>query len=149
PPAPPAPDKGKSVTIVRVSGKVLVKVPGSKRYVDVTTLREIPLGSRIDARKGQVRLTAGVTATTHKTQSSLFYAGIFQALQTKGSKPILEAKIVGGTFAGCSRSVASGAVARSALAGALFEFAAKRKRSKRVVRRLWGKGKGDFRTSGR
>jgi PKD repeat protein/DNA-binding beta-propeller fold protein YncE len=152
PPAGPAPDKGASVTVTRVSGIVLVRVRGSKRYVDLRTLTEIPLGSRIDARRGQVRLEAEVDARTHATQSSLFYAGIFDVSQTKGSAPILVARIVGGTFAGCRPRRAGTAVARLALRGALappFELVAKRKRSKRVVRRLWGRGKGSFRTTGK
>jgi hypothetical protein len=140
------------VTILKVRGKVLVRVRGSKRFVDVSTLTEIPLRSRIDARRGQVRVTAEVNAQTHATQSSVFYAGIFDVSQTKGSKPILEAKVVGGSFAGCLRRVTTRAVTRSALGGVLagpFELVAKRKKSKRVVRRLWGKGKGDFRTAGK
>ena len=154
PPAAPTPKRGQSVIVTRVSGKVRVKVPGSKVYVDITTLTEIPLGSRIDARKGRVRLTAEVDAKTHKTQSSMFYEGIFVVGQTKGAKTITEAKLVGGTFAGCARRTTTRTIARGAVGGALgpaVAYAAKPKgkRSKRRVRRLWGKGEGDFRTAGR
>jgi PKD repeat protein len=149
----PAPDKGRSVTIVATSGTVKVKLPGSKVYVDVSTLTEIPLGSRIDARKGHVRITAEVNASKHVTQSSNFWDGIFVVTQTKAVKPILVATLVGGTFAGCAPKAASGrAVARAAGAapGLVASAAkAKKKRSKRKVRRLWGHGKGDFRTAGR
>lgn len=149
PPAAPRPDKGKSVTIAATGGRVRVKLPGSRRYVDVRQLREIPLGSTIDARKGLVRVTAEVDASTRRTQSSIFYDGIFTVLQTKGSKPILTAKLAGGSFAGCTprRRASTHAIAPGARAG-LVRAAAK-KRSKRRVRRLWGDGKGDFRTTGK
>ena len=152
PPPPPPPlhaDKGKTVLIAETSGRVLVKVPGSKRYVDVTELEEIPLGSRVDARKGRVRITAEVDAKTGASQSAEFYAGIFVVTQTKGSKPIVELEVVGGTFAGCTpRAARARALLGATGRPALFELAAK-KRSKRSVRKLWGKGKGSFRTKGR
>jgi 6-phosphogluconolactonase (cycloisomerase 2 family) len=149
PPGAPRPDKGSSVTIVATSGTVRVKLPGSRRYVDVKLLREIPLGSTIDARRGRVRLTAEVDAKTHRTQSSLFYSGKFKVLQTKGRKPVLVAKMVGGTFAGCSPVQARAAAVSSRAAGAAVRLVARRARSKRTVRKLWGHGKGDFRTTGR
>jgi hypothetical protein len=151
PPPPPAPDakQGASVTIARSLGTVRVKVPGSSGYVDVSQLREVPLGSRIDTRKGRVTLTAEVDASTGQTQWSWFYDGIFDVAQTKGAKPILVATLAGGSFAGCAPRRGTGSrVALGTAAGAIpFRFAAKR--SKRKVRRLWGQGKGSFRTAGR
>jgi hypothetical protein len=135
----PAPQKGKSVTIAAVSGRILVRLPGTKRYVPIGDLTEIPLGSIVDARKGKARITAEVNATTHRTQSSIFYDWYFKVLQTKGSKPITEARLVNGSFASCTPS-------RLARSG----FATKsRKRSKKEVRHLWGNGKGDFKTGGK
>ncbi len=152
----PAPDKGKSVTIVATSGRVKVKLPGSTFYVDLSTLTEIPLGSRIDARKGNVRITVEVNAAKHTTQTVVFHDGIFVVTQTKGVKPFLVATLVGGTFAGCAPKAAKRTVARSAslgapdlVASAAAKKKAKKKRSKRSVRRLWGHGKGDFKTVGR
>jgi hypothetical protein len=143
------------VTIVTVSGTVRVKLRGSSRYVNVKALREIPLGSTIDARKGKVRITVEVNAKTHETQTATYYDGIFKIAQTKGSKPLLVATLVGGTFKGCAPTSVSAAAVRSASAGAAgagqrYQFAARKtKRSKRRVRRLWGRGEGDFRTTGR
>ena len=151
PPPPPAPVKGKSVTIVATQGTVRVKVPGSTRYVDVGSLREIPLGSRIDARRGRVRITAEVDAKTHRTESSLFWDGIFVVLQTKGSKPILEARLAGGSFKNCTLRSTARTITRAA-GGPLaepFTFVAKKRKSKRKVRRLWGRGEGSFRTGGK
>jgi hypothetical protein len=147
------PSKRRSATIAGTSGTVRVKPPGSRSFVDVNVLRWIALGATIDARRGSVRVTVEVDATTHSTQSSLFYAGIFRISQTAGSQPVLVATLVGGTFAGCGRSSARSRVVRRAGRSAgsgRVRFVAKRKpRSTRTVRRLWGRGKGDFRTAGK
>ncbi len=136
---PARPRKGRSVTVRAVSGTILVRVPGSRRYVPIGQLTEIPLGSIVDARKGKAQITSEVDARTHRTQSSIFYDWYFKILQTKGSKPITEARMTKGSFASCTPS-------RLSRSG----FAAKaKKRSKKKVRRLWGKGKGDFRTGGK
>jgi|GEM_PF-2564581 len=132
----PSPQKGRSVTVAAVSGKILVRVPGSKTYVPIADLTEIPLGSIVDARKGRARITSEVNVTTHRTQSSIFYDWYFKILQTKGSKPITEARLVNGSFAACTPS----RLARSGVATKA------KKRSKKKVRRLFGSGKGDFRT---
>jgi PKD repeat protein/6-phosphogluconolactonase (cycloisomerase 2 family) len=158
PPAPPgkiAPERNRTVTIEPASGIVKVKLPGSRVYVDVRLLRSIPLGSTIDARKGHVVVTVEVDAKTHETQSTEFWDGIFKVTQTKGPPPILVATLVGGTFKGCTpakaaaRSSAVPHAARGSATAGLVQAAAKKQRSKRKVRRLWGNGKGDFRTTGR
>lgn len=150
PPPPPPPDakQGTSVTIFRSLGSVRVKVPGATTYADVTTLTEVPLGSRIDTRNGRVTLAAEVNAATGQTQSTWFYDGIFDISQTKDSKPYLVATLVGGTFAGCAPRATSRVALGNAAGPIPFKFAA-RKRSKRKVRRLWGQGQGNFRTAGR
>ena len=151
-----APVLNKTVTIETKSGTVKVKLPGSTRYVDVRLLRSIPLGSTIDARKGHVVVTVEVDARTHETQSSEFWDGIFKVTQTKGPPPILVATLVGGSYKGCTpstRKARSSALTHaafgSATAGLVQAAAKKKKRSKRKVRRLWGRGEGDFRTTGR
>ena len=151
------PHKGRSVTVVAERGKLLVRVPGSRRYVPIGSLTEIPLGSIIDARKGRARITAEVDAKTGKTQSAVFYDWFFRVLQTKGAKPITEARLVKGSFRNClaprarTRAASSAAPASiaavAAAAGQLrAQSAATRKKSKRKVRQLWGRGTGSFRT---
>jgi hypothetical protein len=150
PPPPgvqPQPHKGRSVTVVAERGTILVRVPGSRRYVPISSLTEIPLGSIIDARKGRARITTEVDARTHRTQSSLFYDWFFRILQTKGSKPITEARLVKGSFAGCTPKRTRSASALST--GLRAQSAASKQRSKRKIRQLWGHGKGDFRTGGK
>ena len=153
PPPPPVaqvrPQLGTSVALARAEGTVLVKVPGSRRYVRLGRLAAVPLGSRVDARKGRVFLTAEVDARTGATQTAAFYAGVFVVTQSTGRTPVLQVALAGGSFAGC---VPTSPVARHILGAAAvaapFALVA-RKRSRRSVRKLWGKGKGDFRTKGR
>jgi len=156
----PRPHKGRSVTVAAERGTILVRVPGTRRYVPIGSLTEIPLGSIIDARKGRARITAEVDAKTGKTQSSVFYDWFFRVLQTKGAKPITEARLVKGSFRNClaprtrTRAASSAAPASiaavAAAAGQLrAQSAATRKKSKRKVRQLWGRGTGSFRTGGK
>ena len=82
-PASPRPHKGQSVTVAAERGTILVRVPGSRRYVPIGSLTEIPLGSIIDARKGRARITAEVDARTGRTQSSLFYDWFFRSCRRR------------------------------------------------------------------
>ena len=146
----PRPHKGRSVTVAAERGTILVRVPNSPRYVPIASLTEIPLGSIVDARKGRARITTEVDARTGRTQSSVFYDWFFRVLQTKGSKPITEARLVKGSF--CPAPAASAGRARRRRprrpAGLQARSAAKA-RSKRKVRHLWGRGNGSFRTGGK
>jgi len=152
PPTPtPRPHLGRSVTVSAERGTILVRVPRSRRYVPIGRLTEIPLGSIVDARKGRARITAEVDPRTGRTQSSLFYDWFFRVLQTKGPKPITEARLVKGSFLPCGgRKRGTRAKAGPAVAGGLrAQSAARRKQSKRKVRHLWGRGNGSFRTGGK
>lgn len=140
--APPRPRKGRSVTVRAASGKILVRVPGSRKYVPIGDLTAIPLGSIVDARKGKAQITTEVDARTHRTQTAIFYDWYFKVLQTKGRKPITEARLTKGSFASCNRRT----LTRSAFVAAARSS---KKRSKKKIRRLWGNGKGDFRTGGK
>ena len=144
------------MTVSAERGTILVQVPNSRRYVPIDSLTEIPLGSIVDARKGRARITAEVDARTGRTQSAVFYDWFFRVLQTRGSKPITEARLVRGSFAACTpkrraraSATASPASAASSAAGPRAQSAAKRPRSKRKVRHLWGRGNGSFRTGGK
>ncbi len=76
-----------------------------------------------------MRLTAAAGAGG-AVQTADFYKGAFVVTQTKGSKPITQLKLTGKLACG------SGKKARSSAKG-------------KKVRRLWGDGKGRFRTRGR
>jgi hypothetical protein len=102
---------------------VLVKVPGTNRFVALTDGRQIPVGATLDATKGRVTLTAA--GRNGKTETADFCKGIFKVSQSKGYTVLtLTQKL------SCPKRRASAAAGKKS-------------------RRLWGSGKGHFRTSGR
>jgi hypothetical protein len=129
----PAP--GQLAGIAPVAGRVLVRVPGSDRFVPLQHLTEIPIGTQIDATRGTLRLISAVTAT--QTNSALFFDGLFTIRQRRANRAVMELVLGGGNFRVCR--------GRSSSAASLEAPAAKR----RPIRRLWGSGKGRFQTRGR
>lgn len=130
----PTPDLGKSVVAFTSKGKVRVKVPGSNRFVDLDSLRELPLGTVFDTTKGQVTLTSAADAKG-TTQKAWFYEGLFKIGQTGGAKPVTTLALAGDKPA-CAKP--QRAKARKG--------AASKKKAK--SRRLWGDGAGRFQTKG-
>jgi hypothetical protein len=118
----PPPEAGESVN-VEPEGVVKVKVPGTDDFVVLTEGEQLPVGTVVDARKGRVELT------TAGGGNASFYAGIFKIAQGRGAEPLTTLKLV--EKLSCPKSKASAA--------------AKKKRK----RRLWGDGKGRFRTKGK
>ena len=130
PPGPtlPPPVAGKSVNVEPVSGTVKIKRRGRKHYVKLTAGAHIPVGSSIDTRRGRIAITAA--QGKGKTATADFYNGLFKLTQTKGSKPITTLALI--EKLSCAKSGKA-------------NIAAKKKKKKR---RLWGDGKGRFRTKG-
>ena len=129
---PPPPVQGRAVNVQPLSGTVLVRLPGTTKFIRLPDAEQVPVGTIVDARKGKVRLFSA--GTGGRVQFADFYEGVFQVAQKRG-EALTVLKLVGGSFAGCPK--ASRATA-----------AAKRKKSS-SVRHLWGSGKGQFRTQGR
>ena len=127
PPPGPAPVNGKSVTVALKSGRVLIKLPGSNKFVPLGDLRSIPVGSIVDATNGRVTLTS--VDANGVEQSADFYEGRFQISQAAGGA-LVTLRLRGGDFSSCPKA---GSSARA---------------SKRSGRRLWGSGSGRFRTQG-
>jgi VCBS repeat protein/FG-GAP repeat protein len=126
-PTLPAPVAGKSVNVEPVSGTVRIKLRGSKRFVTLTEAAHIPVGSTIDTRRGRIAITAA--QGKGKTATADFFDGLFKLTQTKGSKPLTTLSLT--ERLSCPRSKASAAA------------------KKKKTRRLWGDGKGRFRTKGK
>jgi hypothetical protein len=122
---------GKSVNVLRSRGLVRVKLPGG-RYRTLTGSQHIPLGSLIDTVKGRVTLTAA-NDKQGDTQHAWFYEGIFKIGQIKGSRPITTLDLAG-PKPSCRKPAAHESGATIA--------------KKARKRKLWGDGKGRFRTSG-
>src|SRR5215218_5807925 len=129
PPPPDPPVTGKAVNVEPVEGVVTVKTPKG-RTVRLEDAEQIPTGSVVDTRKGTVRLFS--TGKNGTIRNARFFDGLFRVTQTRGSKPVTDLKLVE-PLARCKPAKRGRATA-----------AAKRKK-----RRLWGDGKGTFRTSGR
>jgi hypothetical protein len=134
----PPPVLGKVVNVVPVSGTVLVRLPGTNKFVKLAAGQQLPVGSIVDARKGVVRLTSAANASG-ATQTANFYDGIFVIKQ--GPNGLTDLALTGGSFARCPTVRAR----RSA-----FDSRRRRKRSSSAtIRKLWGDGSGKFQTTGR
>jgi hypothetical protein len=125
PTATPTPQFHKSVVVAPVSGKVLVRKPGGKGFVELDASGRVPLGSTVDTKAGVLELTA-VPKPGAPPQTSKFYDGIFKVGQ-RGSVTELT---LNEKLAPCKAGKAS----------------TSRRRARR--RRLWGDGHGSFRTKG-
>jgi hypothetical protein len=121
-----APVFHKTVVVKVVSGKVRVRRPGSKDFVDLSGSQGIPLGSTVDTLAGVVELSS-VPKAGGTPQSARFYEGVFKVTQAGSVTNLALTE----PLASCRRG------ARSAAA------------TKKKERHLWGDGKGSFRTAGK
>jgi hypothetical protein len=113
-----------------------------KGFVRLEGAQTIPVGSTLDTAKGRVSLRTASDTRKH-VQTAQFFRGRFVVRQVRkprgkakkrSTKLITELRLTGSSFSKACRAKAS--------------IAAKR-RSKKRVRRLFGDGKGSFRTRGR
>ena len=123
------PVAGKRFNAELVSGTVFFKCRGRKRR-RLTATTSLPVGCLIDARAGRVRIIAAANANATETKSAVFYDGRFRVFERRSRRPVTEMRLAGG-LAGCGKGSAS--------------VAARKRRG----RRLWGNGKGRFRTRGK
>ena len=154
---------GRTAVAVPISGTVSVEVPGKKskakhsgleqlatvaaaspRFAPLTSVRQIAVGSKIDARRGSVRVITA-TGVAHQTQNGVFSGGAFTVQQSKNKQQaglttlnLLTGRPTGQPgYASCASSGASEhAVAHAAL-------------SRRVLQTLHARAHGKFRTRGR
>ena len=132
PALPPAakPRLGASVRLRSASGSVVVRLPGSSRYLPLEAASTVPTGSVIDARRGRVKLTS-IRDRRGRLQTGTFWGGAFQVAQRRSRRPVTELRLRGPRS--CPRSRGAG-------------LARKRRRG----RKLWGRdSRGRFRTRGR
>jgi Thrombospondin type 3 repeat len=144
-----SPRVGKTVIARVVSGQVFVRLPTG--YVALNGAEVLPVGTIVNAVRGRLALTSASSQTKgrRKTQRAEFYDGTFKIAQKRAKRPVTEIKLQSPTFrkvCGASRRSARASSAGALRAGAA---AARKKRSKKVVTRLWGNGKGNFRTTAR
>jgi len=118
----PTPVANRTVVVAPARGRVLVKERGSNRFVPLTARDGIPIGSTVDTRKGTVALSARAGG---KVETAEFRDGIFRVSQSRGITTLTLTE----QLASCSSR------ARAA-------------QKKPKTRKLWGDGKGKFRTRG-
>jgi hypothetical protein len=144
----------KTVNATVVSGEVFVKLPagssssraaaarkapkGFKRLLGAET---IPVGATLDTAHGRVKVRSAADTKAKKLQSGQFFRGRFTIRQSRikkrSRKLITELRLTGSSFK------------KTCKARAKASISAKKKKSKKRVRRLFGNAKGSFRTSGR
>ncbi len=146
PPAPPV--AGETFNAAPEPGAdVLVRRPADGQLLPLEEGASLPVGTRVDAREGGVDIqTAPAAGVDRPTQDAHFEGGMFRVGQSRRGGRVVTIDLMHGEFAEvCGplskrerRAIANrrGAVARAAGSG-------------RALRRLWGKGKGRFRTRGR
>ena len=104
-------------------------------FVPLKGAANVPMGSRVDTEEGRVALTSAADLKG-KTQRADFFAGIFQVRQKRETKPTTEIRVGSAAYGkNC------GGVPKAGRASAA--------RSKKRLGRLFGNGKGRFRTRGR
>jgi CSLREA domain-containing protein len=123
--AVPAPVRGSRVNVAPVSGVVRVRAPDG-RFVVLRAGQQIPVGWFVDTTRGVVRLTSAANARG-ATQTATFRDGIFRTRQKRSAGAFTELKLAG-PLKGCRGGRATAAARRG--------------------RRLWGNGKGRFRSVG-
>jgi dipeptidyl aminopeptidase/acylaminoacyl peptidase len=127
-PVPP-PVAGVSVNIAPVSGVVRVRLRGRRAFVDLSALRQVPVGSELDVTRGRVRLTSAAGA--RRTQNGVFYQGRAVVRQRRARAPVTTLELSSPLTCPRRSSSSSGGAPRPR------------------VRRLWGNARGRFRTRGR
>jgi hypothetical protein len=115
----------RTVVAEPAKGKVLVRRPGTNRFVTLDGAAGIPVGSTVDTRDGEVFITS-IPRSGAAPERAKFWDGIFKLAQARGITTLTLSE----ALARCSTR------ARSA-------------QKKPKTRRLWGDGKGKFRTKGR
>jgi hypothetical protein len=125
--------------VAPVSGTVLVKLPGTNKFVPLSSLRQIPFGSVIEATNGTVSVTTALPGG--KTQTGEFFSGEF--ILRQGANGVVVAELTGGNFSVCPTARERSHIAR---AGTVLAQAAAS--GGRVVRKLWANAHGKFSTKG-
>jgi hypothetical protein len=139
-PAPP--ELGESVVVTSVTGAIDVRLPekigGNQVAGDLARISgtaTLPVGAVVDARSGHARIRS--TRGRGTRQSAVFREGRFRVLQDRKRGAATQLSLRGKLD--CPGR--DGDDARSSSAGPVAQASARR-------RRLWGRGRGSFRTRG-
>jgi uncharacterized delta-60 repeat protein len=120
------PVAGKSFNAEPVSGKVRFRCRGDSSWTRLREESQLPIGCRIDARNGKMRIVSAANRDGSETQSGKFHGGIFKVKQRANTRPVTEL-VLDGKLVNCGNAAAA----------------------KRHGRQLEGNAEGRFRTRGR
>ena len=127
----PPPVAGKTGNASVVSGTVLVRLPGTSKFVRLTSATAIPVGSQLDTRRGTLKLTVALRSGG-ATGSANLSGGRFLFGQKAGSGTLrTDLALKGGSFKGCPPPGKGGSARR------------------RTIRYLKAKASGKFNVIGR
>jgi CSLREA domain-containing protein len=129
----PEPTNGEKVVVQPEEGKVLIKLPGTNKFVPLEELQEIPVGAVIDATKGKVKLTSIDPDGTE--QSANFFGGVFKVKQSEGANLVV-LELLDTNVCPASR--------KGSASGSALDF----RPGSGTSGKLWGSGHGNFRTEG-
>jgi hypothetical protein len=156
--APPAPVPGKSVVVQVVSGTVFVKYPPgyvpravipAKGFVPFNGAANVPVGTQFDTKHGRVALTSAADTGGKRTQTSNFYSGIFAVKQALPKKKSSKAVALITDLVLKGQTPRSECAPLKGASAAAVDAKKKKKGPKSVLGKLWGNGKGKFRTTGK
>jgi hypothetical protein len=80
-----SPTIGKTLNVASITGKVFVRLPAGKGFVPLTQAVQLPVGSKIDARKGTITLITA-TGKAGKTQTGKFGGALFVLAQSGNAR---------------------------------------------------------------
>jgi uncharacterized repeat protein (TIGR01451 family) len=141
----PPPVFEKNADVEPVSGEVLVRPTGTRNFVPLTTATRLAFGSEIDATDGRVNIS------TVDSNGTLYHADFFEGrflLRNQSADAITVLQLSGGDFASCKKAPKR-SLALVDKKPRKSKHKGGKKKSKKVVRHLWGTGTGKFRTRGR
>jgi len=151
---PPQPVLGESVLASVVSGKVLVRAPGSTQFVPLRGPQLLRTGTEVDTTRGRVHVTS-VADEAGTLQASDFYEGRFvvtyvnQPLSSPQPPPAPQTEWI--TQARLSGALPVCTTKKRTLQAVDAKPKPKRKtkaKAQTTERHLWGNGQGTFRTKG-
>ncbi len=154
------PEIGETVVARVVSGDVFYRLPpaggprtaarasqASRSTVPLKGAGVLPVGSVVDTAQGRVTITSSMGSESPGTQAADFYDGIFQIRQARARNAVTELRLRSPSAAPFAR--VCGRAATSSRGRGSRRAAAAQQRTSRVVSRLWGDGRGRYRTRGR
>jgi len=142
----PVPEVGRTVVLEPARPGVRYRQPGQRFYRQLTAPIAVPLGTLVDADEG--RATVVADRGSGLRWRATFWGGTFSVAQDNDRPVTTTLRLRGGSFRDTCKDEAT-AGDEAAGRGREAAHSSARKRSKRRVRRLWGDGKGRFRTRGR